>query len=115
MIPKMTPKFKVPNSIDTIDHARYINRFNQATIKQNALYNTYLQSNGYNGWSPEGEKAKLVERQKHVPNNHILSHISHPMFVEENNGIKKRSLGQHFGQLEMNDPQIRSHLKSFLD
>lgn len=27
------PGFKVPSTIDTIDHARYINRLNQATLK----------------------------------------------------------------------------------
>jgi hypothetical protein len=29
--------------------------------------------------------------------------------------MKKRSLGRHFGQAEMNDPLIRSQLKNFLD
>lgn len=37
-----TPGFHVPTNIDSIDHARYLNRLNQATFKQNVVYNKYL-------------------------------------------------------------------------
>jgi hypothetical protein len=63
MMPSQTPKFMVPNSIDSIDHARYINRLNQATLKQNITYNSYLAQHGWASWSPDMEKDKLINRQ----------------------------------------------------
>ncbi|TNV83756.1 hypothetical protein FGO68_gene7172 [Halteria grandinella] len=108
-----TPGFKVPNTIDSIDHARYLNRLNQATFKQNVVYNKYLQDHGWATWSPDEEKEKIIARQKQVPENHIFQQgRPSPSFEQEQ---IKRSLGRHFGQVEMNDPLIRSQLKNFLD
>ena len=61
-LPPQQQFFKAPSKIDTIEHARYINRLNQATMKQNQVYNTYLQQHGWATWSPDQQKEKLIAR-----------------------------------------------------
>lgn len=48
-----------------------------------------------------------------MPNNHIFQNMQPLMHGEDS--IKRRSLGRQFGQVEMNDPHVRNHLKLFLD
>jgi len=68
--------------------------------------------NGMNGWSPEHEKERLIARQKMVPSNHILQNVQPIIQTEE----EKRKVGnRHMANIEMNDPNIRSYLKNFLD
>jgi hypothetical protein len=68
--------------------------------------------NGMNGWSPELEKEKIIARQKNVPSHHILQNVQPIIQTEE----EMRKVGnRQLANIEMNDPNIRSYLKGFLD